>query len=211
MSNEQSFIDNIALVIVKECKKRGYKFPSAIIGQACLESAFGRSKLSAKYHNYFGLKCGPAWKGACVNLSTMEEYKPGVLTAIKDNFRVYADLETGVAGYFDFIAAKRYNNLKGATSSLDYLQKIRSDGYASSYNYVRNVYSVVVQYNLSKYDPSSNSPSVTEEKKYLETVVNEVIAGKWGNGNARKIALTNAGYDYVEVQEAVNKVKAKKK
>lgn len=32
----------------------------------------------------------------------------------------------------------------------------------------------------------------------------EVICGKWGNGAERKRALTVAGYDYAEVQTAVN-------
>lgn len=47
---------------------------------------------------------------------------------------------------------------------------------------------------------TSNSTS----KKSISTIVDEVIAGKWGNGDARKKALQNAGYDYNEVQAAVN-------
>lgn len=42
--------------------------------------------------------------------------------------------------------------------------------------------------------------------KSVSEVANEVIAGKWGNGNARKTALTKAGYDYSEVQAMVNKI-----
>ena len=41
-------------------------------------------------------------------------------------------------------------------------------------------------------------------KKSNEELANEVIAGKWGNGNARKTALTKAGYDYDAVQAIVN-------
>ena len=40
----------------------------------------------------------------------------------------------------------------------------------------------------------------TASKKSNEEIANEVIAGKWGNGNARKTALTNAGYDYNTIQ-----------
>ena len=43
-------------------------------------------------------------------------------------------------------------------------------------------------------------------KKSVAEVAKEVINGVWGNGNARKTALTNAGYDYSEVQAAVNKL-----
>ena len=42
-------------------------------------------------------------------------------------------------------------------------------------------------------------------KKSNEEIANEVIAGKWGNGNDRKNRLTNAGYNYDEVQAIVNK------
>ena len=35
-------------------------------------------------------------------------------------------------------------------------------------------------------------------------VAQEVIAGKWGNGTARRTALENAGYNYAAVQSIVN-------
>ena len=44
----------------------------------------------------------------------------------------------------------------------------------------------------------------TTPKKSNEELANEVIAGKWGNGNDRKTKLTNAGYDYNAVQSIVN-------
>lgn len=203
MSKQSEFIEKIAPVIVAEAKARGYKFPSAIIAQACLESAWGKSKLASKYFNYFGLKCGRAWNGASVNLSTMEEYTAGTLKITAD-FRVYASMSAGVAGYFDFISTKRYSNLKNATTSLDYLQKIKADGYATSSYYVNNVFTLVTQYNLGKYDIVSDAVDVTATKDF-ETIVTEVIQGKWGNGNARKSALTKAGYDYTSIQAEVNK------
>lgn len=38
----------------------------------------------------------------------------------------------------------------------------------------------------------------------IDELVLEVIDGKWGNGKARKQALSASGYDYKAVQEAVN-------
>ena len=49
-----------------------------------------------------------------------------------------------------------------------------------------------------------STTSSNSSKKSNETIANEVIQGKWGNGNARKTALTNAGYDYNAVQAIVN-------
>lgn len=45
-----------------------------------------------------------------------------------------------------------------------------------------------------------------DTKKSVAEVAKEVINGVWGNGDARKTALTNAGYNYSEVQAAVNKL-----
>lgn len=41
-------------------------------------------------------------------------------------------------------------------------------------------------------------------KKTVEEIAKEVIAGKWGNGEARKKKLKEAGYNYAEVQKKVN-------
>lgn len=42
--------------------------------------------------------------------------------------------------------------------------------------------------------------------KTTEELANEVIQGKWGNGDNRKAALTEAGYNYAEVQAKVNEI-----
>ncbi len=47
---------------------------------------------------------------------------------------------------------------------------------------------------------------VTAAKKSVTEIAKEVINGNWGNGEDRKARLTAAGYDYKEVQAAVNKL-----
>ena len=42
--------------------------------------------------------------------------------------------------------------------------------------------------------------------KTTDELAREVIAGAWGNGDARKKALTEAGYNYSEVQSRVNEI-----
>ena len=54
---------------------------------------------------------------------------------------------------------------------------------------------------LNGYSKQSNNNS---NKKSNEQIADEVIAGKWGNGEDRKIRLTNAGYDYQTIQNLVN-------
>lgn len=47
-------------------------------------------------------------------------------------------------------------------------------------------------------------PEKTPEKKTVAEIAQEVYAGKWGNGADRKAKLEAAGYNYTEVQAAVN-------
>ena len=56
-----------------------------------------------------------------------------------------------------------------------------------------------------KYSASSVSEPVVPTKT-VDEIAREVIAGAWGNGDARKKALTEAGYDYSKVQSRVNEI-----
>lgn len=61
-------------------------------------------------------------------------------------------------------------------------------------------------------NPSGETKPVTPTpvRKSNEQVADEVIAGAWGNGEDRKNRLTQAGYDYNAVQNAVNAKLTKK-
>ena len=154
---KNEFIKAIAGYVKKYAPSYGIKVCSPIIAQAILESGWGESRLASQYHNYFGLKCGTKWKGKSVNMATQEEYQPGVLTDIRDNFRAYDNMEEGVKGYFEFIQLARYQNLKGITDPKKYLETIKNDGYATSSAYVNNTYALVTQYNLTQYDGKESS------------------------------------------------------
>lgn len=49
-------------------------------------------------------------------------------------------------------------------------------------------------------------PANNIKLKDNNTIAIEVIQGKWGNGNARKVRLTEAGYNYREIQSRVNEM-----
>ncbi len=153
----ETFISKIAPLIQEEGKKRGYSIVSVAIAQACIESAWGLSGL-AKYHNYFGMKCGSSWKGKSVNMKTKEEYTVGTLTTIRDNFRAYDSMAAGVAGYYDFINTKRYLNLRTSSTATQYAQNLKNDGYATSSTYVNTLISTVKKWGLTKYDAESACP-----------------------------------------------------
>lgn len=160
MGKVEDFIDKIAPLIQHEAIVRGYRVCSTVIAQAIIESRYGESGL-AKYHNYFGLKAGKYWKGGVVNLKTKEEYTVGTLTTIVDGFRTYPTMEDGVKGYYDFISTPRYSggspnyaagDLRRANNYIEYAERLKLDGYATSSTYVKTLCNTVKKYNLEKYD-----------------------------------------------------------
>lgn len=172
----KTFINYIAPMIQAEAKARGYKVCSTIIAQAVIEGASGTSSLAKYYHNHFGMKCGKSWKGKSVNLKTKEEYTVGTLTTIKDNFRVYDSDEQGVAGYFDFISASRYANLKECLTYKQYAEFLKADGYASSSSYVQTLCNTVTRYDLTKWDKLEGVPLHIQKRRVLK-ITTPMMAG----------------------------------
>ena len=220
MTNSE-FIEQIATYVKKYASDYGIMVHSPIIAQAILESGWGKSSLASEYHNYFGLKCGGAWNGKSVNMATQEEYTAGVMTDIRDNFRVFDSMEDGVKGYFDFINYSRYANLKGVTDPEEYCRRIKADGYATSSRYVDSLLRVIRDNNLTRFDteePNNEEPKkedgddMTREELTGEALTGEaiidilasrVIRGDYGNGQERKDKL---GKLYSVVQDRVNEL-----
>lgn len=151
------FIKKIAKYVCEYAPKYDIFVPSAVIAQAILESGWGESTLAKKYKNYVGLKCGTKWTGESVNMETQEEYEPGTLTTIRDNFRVYSSMRAGVKGYFDFIQLDRYKNLRKVKDPWEYLNLIQEDGYATNSDYAKSCIRLVDDYDLRMYDPSDDN------------------------------------------------------
>ena len=153
---QNEFIEQIAPLVKKYAPKYGIKVISPIIAQACLESAYGTSK-KAKFHNYFGLKYRP--NRVTVNNGYFmdggsEQNPDGTYTTLPSSTTWYAfdSMEQGIEGYFQFINIPNYANLKTTDDPLTYLEYIKADHYATSLDYVKNVYAVVTKNNLTKYD-----------------------------------------------------------
>ena len=216
--NNNEFIEQIANCVEKYAYVYGIEVHSPIIAQAILESGWGKSSLASKYHNYFGLKCGGAWKGKSVNMATKEEYKVGTLTNIRDNFRVYDSMEDGVKGYFDFINYSRYANLRGVKDPEEYCRRIKADGYATSSTYVDSLMRIIRDNNLTRFDTDVEKPKkeegdnmkkeeltgdVLSGKEIIDILAKRVIRGDYGNGSDRKNKL---GELYSIVQKRVNEL-----
>lgn len=151
---KQEFIEKIVKAVQEIGPRYGITIVSPIVAQAILESDWGTSN-KAKYHNYFGLK----YREGRVNCNngtfvdgSAEQNPYGSYVAITDQWYSFKTLEKGVEGYFQFINIDRYANLKGVTNPLEYLQKIKNDGYATSLKYVDNLLNVIKNNNLEQFD-----------------------------------------------------------
>ena len=89
----------------------------------------------------------------------------------------------------------------GAFTELNNAKKACKDGY-----YVFDSKGNIIYPEKEIQVAPAPAPAPTPAKKSVDEIAAEVMAGKWGNGEARKQALTKAGYDYAAVQAAVNKL-----
>ena len=153
---QHQFIETIAGYVKKYAPMFDIGVCSPIIAQACLESAYGTS-YKAQYNNFFGLKYRKdrvTCNSGVFNDGGSEQNPDGSYSSLSDSTKWYAfeNIEMGVLGYFQFISISNYSNLKGVTDPYKYLQNIKEDGYATSLDYVDNVYAVIKKWDLTKYD-----------------------------------------------------------
>ena len=169
------FIEDIAKYVQKYAPQYGIAVCSPIIAQSVLESQYGQSELAVNAHNYFGLKYR---SGRCPTASGIyykvgsEQNADGTYTSSAMQWMKFDNMEKGVQGYFDFINIPNYAALKGITDPLLYLQTIKDCKYATSINYVQNVYKVIEKWDLTKYDKFDNivEPNDMGETKMIINV-----------------------------------------
>lgn len=172
---KSEFIKVISDAVIKYKDKFGICVASPIIAQAILESGWGTSK-KATFHNYFGLKyrknrvtCNSGY----FEDGGSEQNGDGSYTELPSSTAWYAfdSIDKGVLGYFQFIDISLYSNLKGVTDPYEYLKRIKADGYATSINYVDNVYRVIKENNLTKYDSKVKEESVMSNSNLVNCTV----------------------------------------
>ena len=112
-------------------------FKSVIIAQAAIESNWGRSVLSSRYNNFFGIKAGKSWKGKTVNNS---------------NFRVYDSLAESIRDRNRLLRMPRYKAVEAAATPREQAEAIKSAGYCTATNYVSSIMATIAANNLTCYD-----------------------------------------------------------
>lgn len=154
-SVEGRFLSGISKDAIAVTLKSG-TYPSVLMAQAGLESDWGRSGLSARYNNLFGVKGN--YKGSSANLGTQEDTGRGMIT-IKAGFRVYPSTKESLEDYGDLMRNGLSNNsgfysgtwrtvaptFKEATS---YLQ----GRYATDTRYASKLNTIIENFQLNRFD-----------------------------------------------------------
>ncbi|MBU3128364.1 glucosaminidase domain-containing protein [Clostridium tagluense] len=114
--------------------------PSITIAQCILESAWGKSTLSVKANNLFGIKSDSSWRGKSVNMTT-SEYND---TIIKANFRRYENKVDSLDDYGKFLFDNDRYKKNGVFEASQYIQQaqaLENAGYSTKQdNSGNNVY-----------------------------------------------------------------------
>jgi flagellum-specific peptidoglycan hydrolase FlgJ len=121
-----------------------YKIPVSIkLAQGILESNAGRSKLSTKHKNHFGMK----WRG----VGKYAVYKDD---SPKDKFQVYKSAWRSWRAHSELLCQPRYNHLRDL-HRLEYKKwayGLKKAGYATAPHYAESLIKVIELHQLWKYD-----------------------------------------------------------
>lgn len=131
--------------------ERATGVPAAfIVGQAALESGWGRKELShadgRTAFNLFGIKAGGAWKGATVDSMT-SEFIDGRMIKTVERFRAYGSYEEAFNDWARLMAGHpRYAGVLSAGGSVEHFaSNMQKAGYATDPNYGSKLAQVIQQ------------------------------------------------------------------
>lgn len=126
-----------------------YHIPASItLAQGLLESGAGRSALTRKSNNHFGIKCGSGWSGR-------KTYHDD--DARGECFRVYKNARESYEDHSRFLAGKqRYASLfkLKPTDYKGWARGLKKAGYATSPTYATKLIELIELYELDKFDNS---------------------------------------------------------
>jgi len=210
-----SYISDYADIAVREMHLSG--IPASItLAQGLLESDHGRSALSQKGNNHFGMKCGSDWNGPTMNVKDDDYDKNGHL--MKSCFRVFASAEDSYRAHSAFLLNPkkeyRYGHLF-TISSNDYhawAMGLQDAGYATDTRYGSKLIKLIETYRLYQYDQISKNQNASDPTLSIfvtddsyHTTLNEVVITDHGqvldlqDHNTQYVHIVEQGDDMVSI------------
>jgi LysM repeat protein len=124
-----------------------YHIPASItLAQGLLESGAGRSTLTRKSNNHFGIKCGSDWRG---HKTYHDDDAKG------ECFRVYKNARESFEDHSRFLAGKnRYASLftLKVTDYKGWAHGLKKAGYATNPAYATKLIQIIELYDLDRFD-----------------------------------------------------------
>lgn len=154
-SVEATFINRLSRDSVAIARESGI-YPSILLAQAGLESAWGKSGLTIKYHNLFGIK--GSFNGKTANLKTWEDVNQEHITIVA-GFRSYPDDKTSILDYAQLLknGLKHSPNFYQGTWRTDEnspkdVAHFLQGRYATDTQYANKLMRIIADYDLSRFD-----------------------------------------------------------
>ena len=184
----EEYINTMGPIAQADYSRTGI-FASVTLAQSIVESGWGKSGLTQKANNMFGIKCSANWSGECINMDT-GEYGSGGYYMINSAFRKYDSIEASVADHSLFFKENSRYGEAGVLTATDYASQIKAihrAGYATAPDYSSSIIDTIKTYGLDKWDVKTNTTSST------------VICAPYGNNGwtIRTVAPTKADNPYV--------------
>ncbi len=183
------YVNDYKDIAIEEMNKTG--IPASItLAQGMLESNWGRSELSVKANNHFGIKADKSWTGKIMKWED-DDYHNGKL--VKSKFRKYKSADQSFIDHSEFLAnKKRYRFLfdYDVTDYVSWSKGLVKAGYATDPNYASKLIKIIEKYGLYEYDIEytpkeiasvKNTKKVKNQDSYTLTYINKakvVIAHK---------------------------------
>lgn len=163
----EDYIDTYSGIAVDHMQK--YNIPASItLAQGLLESGAGKSELTKRSNNHFGIKCHRGWMGGRVYA---KDDTPN------DCFRKYPRAEDSFEDHSQFlITGTRYNFLfrLSPTDYKGWARGLQRSGYATDRAYANKLIKLIEDYQLYRFDDKNyrRSSRASFDKKINESLKN---------------------------------------
>lgn len=151
---KEAFIKKVVPVAKSE-QKRAHVFASITIAQAALESDWGKSELSSKYNNLFGIKAGPNQNGEYM---TTKEYVNGQWITVSARFMVFENWNESIQAHTQLLVngttwnPSHYAAVIQAKNYQEAALALQEKGYATDPQYAQKLINLIKTYHLDQYD-----------------------------------------------------------
>lgn len=141
----QQYVDQYKDIAIEQMQR--YRIPASItLAQGLLESGAGRSELTRRSNNHFGIKCNNNWTGRRTYHDDDQR---------NDCFRVYDNAYDSYEDHSKFLAGnQRYHSLFNLklTDYKGWARGLKAAGYATSPVYAEKLIEIIQLYKLYNFD-----------------------------------------------------------